>query len=254
MCPPNIKLSRENPGKLWIFDTIGSPDFFCILIPDPAMLCQQILVPWIKYNLKDEAQPEIASTFSKNYPIIIQSLCPTPVDYLCPVLTPSQLQILDAKQPCGEVINWILVEHCPKDLLTGVLTYHHYQEAQYATQHQINALQECHMHYLEKCMEALSNLENANILGCILAYVEDFDSYPQAYTNFFKHAAPFHGYITYSGTNTAIDRYMSGAIALGPPALACTPLAYALLTHSLFPMLIRSNHYVIIHACFATIR
>ena len=72
-------------------------------------------------------------------------------------------------------------------------------------------------------MEALSSLENANILGHILAYVEDFKGYPQAYTNFFKHAAPFHGHITYSGTNTTIDCYMSGAIALGPPASACTP-------------------------------
>ena len=72
-------------------------------------------------------------------------------------------------------------------------------------------------------MEALSSLENANILGCILAHVEDFKGYPQAYANFFKHAAPFRGHITYSGTNTAIDRYMSGAITLSLPALACTP-------------------------------
>ena len=223
MRPPNIELSGENPGKPWIFNTIGSPDFFRILIPDPAMLCQQILAPWIKYNLEDKAQPEIAGTFGKNYPIIIQSLRPTPVDYLCPVLTPSQLQILDAKQPCGEVVDWILVEHCPKDLLAGVLTYRHYQEAKYTTQCQINALQERHMHYLEKHMEALSSLENANILGCILAHVEDFKGYPQAYANFFKHAAPFRSHITYSSTNTAIDCYMSGVIALGPPALACTP-------------------------------
>ena len=89
MCPPNIELSRENPGEPWIFNTIGSPDFFRILIPDPAMPCQQILAPWIKYNLEDEAQPKIAGTFGKNYPIIIQSLRPTPVDDLCPVLTPS---------------------------------------------------------------------------------------------------------------------------------------------------------------------
>ena len=223
MHPPNIKLSRENPGKPWIFNTVGSPDFFHILIPDPAMLHQQILAPWIKYNLENEAQPEIAGTFSKNYPIIIWSLHPTPVNYLCPVLTPSQLQMLDAKQPCGEVINWILVKHCPKDLLIGVLTYCHYQEAQYTTQHQINALQECHMHYLEKCMEALSSLENTNILGCILVHVEDFKGYPQAYTNFFKHATPFHSHITYSSTNTAINRYMSGAITLSLPASACTP-------------------------------
>jgi len=186
------------------------------------MLCQQIVAPWIKYDLTI-AQPEIAGTFSKNYPVIIRGLRPTPVDYLCPILTPSQLEILDSKAQCGEVINWILAEHCPKDLLTGVLTYHHYQEAQYPTQCQINALQECHMHYLEKCMEALSALKNANILGHILAHIEDFDGYPKAYANFFKSVAPFHGHITYSGTKTAIDCYMSRAIALGPPTSVCTP-------------------------------
>ena len=72
-------------------------------------------------------------------------------------------------------------------------------------------------------MEALSSLENTNILGHILAHVEDFDGYPQAYTNFFKHATSFYRHITYSSTNTATDCYMSGAITLGLPILACTP-------------------------------
>jgi len=222
MRPPNIELSGENPGEPWIFNTIGSPDYFRLLISDPAIPREQIVAPWIKYDLTI-AQPEIAGTFGKNYPITLRGLRPTPVDYICPTLTPSQLEVLDSKAQCGEVIDWILAEHCPKDLLAGVLTYRHYQEAQYATQRQINALQECHMYYLERHMEALSALENANILGRILAHVEDFEGYPEAYATFFCAVAPFHGHITYSGTNTAIDRYMSGAIALGPPASACTP-------------------------------
>jgi len=127
MHPPNIELSRENPSKPWIFNTIGSPDYFCLLIPDPAMPHKQIVAPWIKYDLMI-TQPEIASTFGKNYLITLQGLCPTPINYLCPTLTPSQLEVLDSKAQCGEVIDWILTEHCPKDLLAGVLTYHHYQE------------------------------------------------------------------------------------------------------------------------------
>ena len=222
MCPPNIELSGENPGEPWIFNTIGSPNYFHLLIPDPTMPCEQIVTPWIKYDLMI-AQPKIAGTFGKNYPITLQGLRPTPVDYICPMLTPSQLEVLDSKVQCGEVINWILAEHCPKDLLAGVLTYRHYQEAQYATQRQINALQERHMYYLERRMEALSALENANILGRILAHMEDFKGYPKAYTTFFRAVTPFHGHITYSGNNTAIDCYMSGAIALSPPASACTP-------------------------------
>jgi len=186
------------------------------------MPCEQIIAPWIKYNLTI-AQPEIASTFGKNYPVTLRGLHPTPVDYICPTLTPSQLEVLDSKAQCGEVIDWILAKHCPKDLLAGVLTYRHYQEAQYATQRQINALQECHMYYLERHMEALSVLKNANILGRILTHMEDFEGYPEAYATFFCAIAPFHSHIMYSSTNTAIDCYMSGAIALSPPASACTP-------------------------------
>jgi len=222
MHPPNIELSGENPGKPWIFNTIGPPDYFCLLIPDPAMPREQIVAPWIKYDLTI-AQPEIAGTFGKNYLITLRGLRPTPVDYVCPTLTPSQLEILDSKAQCGEVIDWILAKHCPKDLLAGVLTYRHYQEAQYATQCQINALQERHMYYLERCMEALSALENANVLGCILAHVEDFKGYPEAYATFFRTVAPFHGHIMYSSTNTTIDRYMSSAIALSLPASTCRP-------------------------------
>jgi len=70
MHPLNIKLSRENPRELWIFNTIGSPDYFRLLIPDPAMPREQIITPWIKYNLTI-AQPEITSTFGKNYPITL---------------------------------------------------------------------------------------------------------------------------------------------------------------------------------------
>jgi len=120
MRPLNIELSGENPGEPWIFNTIGSPDYFCLLIPDPAMPCEQIVTPWIKYDLTI-TQPEIASTFGKNYPITLQGLRPTPVDYICPMLTPSQLEVLDSKAQCGEVINWILAKHCPKDLLAGVV-------------------------------------------------------------------------------------------------------------------------------------
>ena len=65
-------------------------------------------------------------------------------------------------------------------------------------------------------------LKNANILGRILAHLEDFKGYPEAYATFFCAVAPFHSHITYSSTNTAINCYMSRAITLGLPASACT--------------------------------
>jgi len=81
-------------------------------------------------------------------------------------------------------------------------------------------------------MEVLSDLENANILGRILAHTEEFDGHPEAYASFFQAVSPFCGHITYSGTNVAIDRYMSGAITLGPPAISQPPPPYVHLTYA----------------------
>jgi hypothetical protein len=78
------------------------------------------------------------------------------------------------------------------------------------------------MHYLEHSMEVLSDLENANILGHILAHHEDFDNNPKAYATFFTKVAPFKGHITNSGCNTTVDPYATGLISFSPPASACT--------------------------------
>jgi len=219
MQPPIEEFSSTHPGHPWEYNTIGSPNYFRLLIPDPAMPHRQIVAPYIKYN-SDLSHPEISSTFSHDYPIITCALRPIPVNYLCPVLTPAQVEVLDPEHKCAKVIDWILGEHCPHDLHAGIGQYQHYLNACCATQKQINALQECHMHFLEKRMEVLSDLKNANILGHILAHTEEFDGQPEAYASFFKAVSPFRGHITYSGTNVAIDCYMSGAIALGLPAVS----------------------------------
>jgi hypothetical protein len=71
-------------------------------------------------------------------------------------------------------------------------------------------------------MEVLSDLENANILGHILAHHEDFDDNPKAYATFFTKVAPFKGYVTNSSRDTTIDPYTTGLISFGPPASTCT--------------------------------
>jgi len=116
--------------------------------------------------------------------------------------------------------------------MAGVGQYRHYLNTCYTVQKQINTLQEHHMYYLEKRMEVLSNLKNANVLGHILVHTEEFDRYPKAYASFFQTVSPFHGHITYSGTNVAIDRYMSGAIALGLPAVSKPLPPYVHLTYA----------------------
>src|SRR5437879_5460197 len=78
------------------------------------------------------------------------------------------------------------------------------------------------MHYLEHSMEVLSDLENANVLGYILAHHEDFDNNPKAYATFFTKVAPFKGHVTNSSCDTTVDPYATGLISFGLPASACT--------------------------------
>jgi hypothetical protein len=86
----------------------------------------------------------------------------------------------------------------------------------------ITQLQDKYMHYLEHSMEVLSDLENANVLGCILAHHEDFDNNPKAYTTFFTKVTPFKGHVTNSSHDTTVDPYTAGLISFSPPASACT--------------------------------
>src|SRR5437879_5779347 len=78
------------------------------------------------------------------------------------------------------------------------------------------------MHYLERSMEVLSDLENANVLGRIMAHHEEFHDNPNAYAAFFTKLAPFKGHVTNSGCDTTVDPYAAGLISFGPPASACT--------------------------------
>ena len=228
---PIEEFSGAPPGHLWEYNTIGSPNYFRLLIPDPAMPHRQIVAPYIKYN-SDTSHPEISSTFSRDYPIITHALRPTQVDYLCPVLNPSQTRVLTPDEKFSKIIDWILGEHCPCNLHAGVGQYQHYLNACQTVQKQINALQEHNMYYLEKRMEVLSNLKNANVLGHILAHTEEFDSHLEAYASFFQAVSPFCRHITYLGTNVAIDCYMSGAIALSPPAVSKPLPPYVHLTYA----------------------
>jgi hypothetical protein len=69
------------------------------------------------------------------------------------------------------------------------------------------------MHYLERSIEVLSDLENANVLGHILAHHEDFDNNSKAYATFFTKVTPFKGHVTNSGRDTTVDPYTASLIS-----------------------------------------
>jgi hypothetical protein len=144
------------------------------------------------------------------------------VDYTCPPLTLDQTAVLRQDESFSNIVDYIIQEHLSFDVQAGVQQFHHYDNARQAIQTTITQLQDKYMHYLECSMEVLSDLENANILGHILAHHEDFDDNPKAYAAFFTKVAPFKGHVTNSGRDTTVDPYAASLISFGPPASACT--------------------------------
>ena len=222
---PQEVFSGTCPEDGWHYNKIGSPKYFRFLIPDPAMPCRQIVTPWIRYNM-NLIRPTISGTFGKHHPVINRPLCPTPVDYTCPVLTPEQTAILRQDEPFSEVIDYILQEHLPFNVQAGVQQYRHYDNACQAIANTITSLQEKYSHYLERLVEVLSDLENANILGRILAHHEDFDGNPKAYAAFFLKVSPFRGHVTNSGRDTTVDPYAASLMSFEPLASACKPSSF----------------------------
>ena len=188
---------------------------------------RQIVAPWICYDM-NLIRPTISGTFGKHHPVINRPLRPTPMDYICPVLTPEQTAILRQDEPFSEVVDYILQEHLPFDVQAGVQQYCHYDNACQAIANTITSLQEKYSHYLECLVEVLSDLENANILGRILAHHEDFDGNPKAYTTLFLKVSPFRGHMTNSGRDTTVDPYAASLMLFGPPASACKPVSKAI--------------------------
>jgi hypothetical protein len=119
------------------------------------------------------------------------------------------------------VVDYILDKHCPYELKAGVLNYRYHVDACQALEATIANLQERISKHLDHSLHVLDFLEQANILGQLIAHHDEFDEHPRAYTSFFKATAPFKGHITFSGNNTAVDYSMSAAHSFGLPASLC---------------------------------
>jgi len=92
------------------------------------------------------------------------------VDHLCPPLTLEQLQLLNSQAPFTFAITKVINNYFPLDLAAGVRQYQFYKDTQYALQASVKSLEDKAQCYLEGTMKVLSRLENANVLGHLLAH------------------------------------------------------------------------------------
>ena len=216
MRPPHKSICPERPGPDWRYNQFGDLLYHRFLIPDPNFPNRQLVAPYVRYNM-DPAYPQISGTYGLNYPVTTRALRPTPVDYACPVLTAEQQRILRSDEIFAPIINYIVEEHCPPDLKAGIINYRYHDNARHALETRVKDLNDRAMQHLEKAMQALDFLEQANVLGRIVPHADEFDDHPKEYAQFFMCFNPFRGQVAYSAVNTRIDPSMTQLIALGPP-------------------------------------
>jgi hypothetical protein len=151
------------------------------------------------------------------------------VDCLCPAITPEQLQLLVFQVPFAFTIQKIVDNYFPLDLTVGVRQYQFYKDTQYALQASVKSLEDKAQRYLEGAMEVLSGLENANILGCLLAHANIIS------TNLLAKDAQVYMYYTCLArsfqediTQSALDVHVNIHQMPQPPYIPCSigPVPY----------------------------
>ena len=112
-------------------------------------------------------------------------------------------------------------EYFPYELSAAVRQYQFYKNTQYTLQQTIRTAQQKEWKYLEKAMEVLSELENANILGRLLAHTDQLAEAlapnPDANVQYIKAIKGFAGDITESALDPRINRYCSAVEEQGEP-------------------------------------
>jgi hypothetical protein len=119
MHPLAETFSGTHLGEGWEYNKITKPKYFRFLIPDLSIPRCQIVALWIKYNL-NPVRPSISGTFGKYHPVVTCPLCPSPVDYTYPPLTPDQTAILRQDKFFSDIVNYIIQEHLLFDVQAGV--------------------------------------------------------------------------------------------------------------------------------------
>lgn len=183
--------------------------YYQTLIPDPTRPGQLIVAPWISYSIS-RRKAEIQVTFGKDYPIHTRALVPLRVDYNCPPISTHQQNLfLESDAKFAQAVNRIVSSYFPLHVTAALrkFQYHRDQKRQLDTmatrlQTRIQSAQWGALQEQERAMLVLSDLENTNFLGRLLAHEDeilvDLRNDPLAAEHFIRLANQFTGPITKS--------------------------------------------------------
>ena len=217
--PPFWGYCGEHPGVGWVLNFSGTTHFYCFIIPHPDNGAP-IIAPFLQYHIALTGS-EVFGTFGQGYIIHKHALQPTPVEYDAPPLTPEQLRIFDASEPFAYAVSKVVDEYFPYDLLAAVWQYQFYKSTQYALQCTIQTTRAKELKYSMKALEILLEMENANILGCLLAHMDVLSmalaSKPDAHFAYIKMIRGFDGDITETALDLRVNRHRFAVKEQGEP-------------------------------------
>ena len=163
----------KHPGEGWVLNDPLTNKYFPIVIPDPHSIKQTLIAPYIHCSIL-EASAQVWGTFGKGYPTMGCTMNVVLVDYPCPTLTPEQLMLLSPELEWFVALQKTLDTDFPIHISAGARRYFFYKRLQYSMQQKIKTLQHHEMAYMEKVMGELSELENTNIMGHLVAAQPNF--------------------------------------------------------------------------------
>ena len=112
-------------------------------------------------------------------------------------------------------------EYFPYDLLATVWQYQFYKSTQYALQPTIQTARAKELKYSKKALEVLSEMENANVLGRLLAHMDILSMAlapkPDAHFAYIKAIRGFDGDITETVLDPHVNRHRSAVKEQGEP-------------------------------------
>ena len=196
--PPFWGYCGKHPGVGWVLNSPRTTHFYRFIIPHPDNGAP-IVAPFLQYHIALEGS-EVFGTFGQGYTVHKRALRLTPVDYDSPPLTPEQLCIFDASEPYAYAVSKVVNKYFPYDLLAMVWQYQFYKSTQYALQHTIQTACTKELKYSKKALEVLSEMENTNVLGHLLAHMDVLSMAlapkPNAHFAYIKAIRGFDGDIT----------------------------------------------------------
>ena len=171
MHPPAAGHCGEKPEGDWLVNTLGNHTYYRFLIPDPSVQHRSIVAPYVKFRL-EQGHPEVFATYGQGYKVHTRLLQATPVEYFSPMLTPHQLEVIDPTASFSKGVERVIQHHLPVDLVASIRQYQYYRNTRHSIKKVADELRIKEAKYLNREEEVAEILEDANLLGRILAHAD----------------------------------------------------------------------------------